>query len=59
MLKDVGYELVDYFYAPRSIGLANTIVKKLLIAPRLLFFSLRKDLAVRILGGYSLLILAR
>ena len=23
MLKDVGYEVVDWFYAPRSIGLAN------------------------------------
>jgi hypothetical protein len=59
MLKDVGYEVVDYFYAPRSISLSNTVVKKLLIPPRLLFFSLRKDLAVRVLGGFSLLILAK
>jgi SAM-dependent methyltransferase len=59
VLKDVGYEVVDYFYAPRSIGLANTLVKRLLIPPRLVFFSLRRDLAVRTLGGYSLLILAK
>ncbi len=59
MLKDVGYEVLDYFYAPRSIGLSNTIAKKLLIAPRVLFFSIRKDLAVRVLGGYSLMVLAR
>ena len=59
MLKDVGYEVVDWFYAPRSIGLANNLVKKLLILPRVLFFTLRKDLAVRVLGGYSLLVLAR
>lgn len=59
MLKDAGYEVVDYFYAPRSIGLANNLVKKLLILPRVLFFSLRKDLAVRVLGGYSLLVLAK
>ncbi|GAC1565337.1 MAG: hypothetical protein NVS3B14_02700 [Ktedonobacteraceae bacterium] len=59
MLKDVGYEVVDYFYAPRSIGLANNMVKKLLIPPRVLFFSVRKDLAVRVLGGYSLLVLAK
>lgn len=58
MFKDVGYEVLDYFYAPRSIGLANTIVKKLLIPPRVLLFSIQKDLAVRILGGYSLLVLA-
>ncbi len=55
----VGYEVIDYFYAPRSIGLANSIAKKLLIPPRVLFFSIRKDLAVRILGGYSLLVLAQ
>jgi SAM-dependent methyltransferase len=59
MLKDVGYEVVDYFYAPRSIGLANNLAKKLLILPRVLFFGARKDLAVRVLGGYSLLALAK
>ena len=59
MFKDVGYEVLDYFYAPRSIGLANSLAKKLLIPPRVLFFSMHKDLAVRILGGYSLLVLAR
>lgn len=59
MLKDVGYEVLDYFYAPRSIGLADSIAKKLLIPPRLLFFAIHKDLAVRILGGWSLLVLAK
>jgi Methyltransferase domain len=59
MLKDAGYEVVDYFYAPRSIGLANNMVKKLLVLPRVLFFFARKDLAVRVLGGYSLLVLAK
>lgn len=59
MFKEVGYEVVDYCYAPRSIGLADTLAKKLLIPPRLLFFSIRKDLAVRVLGGYSLLVLAK
>jgi len=59
MFKDVGYEVLDYFYAPRSIGLADSLAKKLLIAPRMLFFAIQKDLAVRILGGYSLLVLAK
>lgn len=59
MLKDVGYEVLDYFYAPRSIGLADNFAKKLLIPPRLLFYSIHKDLAVLVLGGYSLLILAK
>ncbi len=59
MLKDVGYEVLDYFYAPRSIGLADNFIKKLLIPPRMLFFFLQQDLAVRILGGYSLMVLAK
>ena len=59
MLKEVGYTVVDYFYTPRSIGLANTIAKKLLIPPRLVFFFIHKDLAVRVLGGFSLLVLAK
>lgn len=59
MLKEVGYDVIDYFYAPRSIGLADNLAKKLLIPPRLLFYAVNKDLAVRILGGYSLLILAK
>jgi SAM-dependent methyltransferase len=59
VLNDVGYEVLDYFYAPRSIDLANNIWKKLLIPPRVLFFSIQRDTAVRILGGYSLLILAK
>lgn len=59
MLEDVGYEMLDYFYAPRSIGLANSIGKKLLIPPRVLFFAIHRDTAVRILGGYSLLVLAK
>lgn len=59
MFRDVGYEVLDYFYAPRSIGLANSFAKKLLIPPRVLFFSMKKDLAVRILGGYSLMVLAK
>jgi hypothetical protein len=59
MLKDAGYVIVDWFYAPRSIGLANNIIKKLLIPWRVLFFSIRRDLAVRTLGGYSLMVLAR
>src|SRR5260370_7011919 len=59
MLKDLGYELLEYFYAPRAIGLADNIAKKLLILPRVIFFSIHKDLAVRILGGYSLLVLAK
>ncbi len=59
VLKDVGYEILDHFYAPRSIALADNIWKKVLIPPRVLFFALHKDWAVRVLGGYSLFVLVQ
>ena len=59
MLKDVGYEVLDYFYTPRAVELASSPGKKLLKAPRKLFFPIHQDLAVRVLGGYSLLVLAK
>lgn len=59
MLKDVGYDVLDYFYTPRSISMPDNIRKKLLLVPRMLGFSIHKDLAARILGGYSLLVLAK
>jgi hypothetical protein len=58
-LTDVGYELVDYFFTPRCIELGDRFVQKLARGPRKLCFALAPDLAVRILGGYSLLVLAR
>jgi len=58
-LKDVGYELLDYFYTPRCIELAKETVQKVAVLPRKICFAIHQDLAVRILGGYSLLVLAR
>lgn len=64
MLKDVGYEVLDYFYASQSIELPvhdakSEIKRKLLKLPRKLGFAVHKDLAVRVLGGWSLLVLAK
>lgn len=58
-LKDVGYELLDCFYTPRCIDLGKEIAQKLVRLPRRICFAVNQDLTVRILGGYSLLILAR
>ncbi len=58
-LKDVGYELIDYFYTPRCIDLAKQTIQKIAILPRKLCFAIHQDMTVRILGGYSLLVLAR
>ena len=56
VLQDIGYEVLDYIYTPRAIALADSFKKKLMIVPRSVFFALRKDFAVRVLGGYSLLV---
>jgi Methyltransferase domain len=59
-LKHTGYEVVDYFYTPGNLELPNLdLKKKLMRLPRRLFFALHQDLAVRILGGFSLLVLAK
>jgi cyclopropane fatty-acyl-phospholipid synthase-like methyltransferase len=59
-LKDTGYEVVDYVYTKCSLELPNLDWKaSLLKFPRKLFFFIHQDLAVRILGGFSLLVLAK
>ncbi len=64
MLKDVGYEVLDFGYTSPSIDLPvnetiNEIRRNLMKLPRKLFFAIHQDLAARILGGWSLLILAK
>jgi hypothetical protein len=59
-LKDTGYSIIDYFYTGGSLELPNRGWKaNLLKIPRKLAFSLNKDLAVRLLGGYSLMVLTK
>jgi cyclopropane fatty-acyl-phospholipid synthase-like methyltransferase len=58
-LSDVGYEVLDYFYTPRSIDFGLTPGQLLLKLPRKLLFAIHQDFAVRLLGGFSLLVLAR
>ena len=57
-LTDVGYTIVDYFYTPRCIELGDLFIQKIARIPRQLSFALAPDLTVRVLGGYSLLVLA-
>ncbi len=59
-LTDTGYEIIDYFYTASGLDLPNRGWKQNLVRlPRRVLFSINQDLAVRILGGYSLLVLAR
>lgn len=52
-LRDTGYEVVDYFYANGS-ELPNRGWKaNVLKLPRKLLFWIDQDLAVRVLGGFS------
>jgi 2-polyprenyl-3-methyl-5-hydroxy-6-metoxy-1,4-benzoquinol methylase len=57
-LKDTGYQVQDYIYLPRSNEIGPTLLQKAFSLPRALSFAIHKDLAVRVLGGYSLMILA-
>jgi hypothetical protein len=59
MLEDLGYEVLDYFYTPRAIALADTFKKKIFKFPRVAFYTIHKDLAVRVLGGYGLMVLVK
>ena len=59
VLADTGYEILDYFYAPRSNEIGPQLIQKVFRVPRAVFFSIHKDLAVRVLGGYSLFVLAK
>lgn len=59
-LQDIGYEVVDYFYTAGTLELPNLCWQdKLLKLPRKSFFFLHNDWAVRVLGGFSLLVLVK
>lgn len=58
-LRDAGYETVDWFYTPGALVNPRSLKSKLSILPRKLLSAISQDLTVRILGGYSLLVLAR
>lgn len=57
-LKDAGYKVLDHFYASRSNEIGPNLVQKLFRVPRAVLFAIQEDIAVRLLGGYTLMILA-
>jgi SAM-dependent methyltransferase len=58
-LKDAGYEVLDYFYTPRTIDFGCDLGQQVLRLPRQLCFAIHKDFTARLLGGFSLLVLAQ
>jgi hypothetical protein len=60
LLIDLGYQIIDYFYTAVALDLPSTNFKNLVMRlPRKLAYSINVDMAVRLLGGYRLLILTR
>ena len=58
-LQDTGYEVLAWFYTPVIIDRGKTLKRKIAKLPMKIFSLINSDLAVRILGGYSLLVLAK
>jgi 2-polyprenyl-3-methyl-5-hydroxy-6-metoxy-1,4-benzoquinol methylase len=59
ILEEAGYEIIDYFYTDVQVEFSNRGWKTAVLKyPRKLCFAINEDLAVRIMGGYSLLVLA-
>jgi hypothetical protein len=60
LLRDLGFEIVDYIYTEGyTLSRNNGIKEQLLKIPRLLFFPFAPDLTARVFGGYSLLVLVK
>jgi hypothetical protein len=58
-LRDTGYEVLDWFYTPGALDNPRSIKARLASWPRKICSLVNQDLTVRLLGGYSLLVLAR
>ncbi|PZV28023.1 MAG: methylase [Snowella sp.] len=61
-LEDAGYKIIDYFYTAQAIELPRTqksLITTIAKIPRFLGFKLNQDLAVRLMGGYSLIVLTQ
>jgi len=60
MLKDLGYEIVSYTYTSVNADYpAKTFLSSIFKKIMRLVYGMNKDMAVRVLGGYSILILAK
>jgi cyclopropane fatty-acyl-phospholipid synthase-like methyltransferase len=59
-LEDCGYTVIDHCYTASRLELPNqAISSRMMRVPRRMMFALNADFAVRLLGGYSLLVLAK
>ncbi len=64
LLKELDFEVVDYFYASGAIDLSSTStsitpLSRMARIPRILLSKISKDITAKLLGGYSLFVLAK
>lgn len=60
LLRECGYEIIDWRYTPAALALpAHRLGNRLARVPRLLLSWLSPEVCSRLLGGWSLLVLAR
>jgi len=58
-LKDTGYNIIDFFYTPVMLDFpTKSINTKLLRLPRKIAYKYNRESLIRILGGFSLMVLA-
>jgi 2-polyprenyl-3-methyl-5-hydroxy-6-metoxy-1,4-benzoquinol methylase len=59
-LRDSGHEVVDWFYTASAIECGErTLMRRIAALPRRAAFAVAPDMAARILGGFSLMVLCR
>lgn len=59
-LVDTGYDVVDFFYTAGMLELpGKTLNAKIAFLPRKLMYKVNEDMAAKLLGGFSLLVLAK
>jgi len=59
-LQGTGYQIIDYFYTADSIELPNRgRTENIWRIPRKILYAINKDFCVKLLGGFSLMVLAK
>lgn len=59
-LADSGYDIIDFFYTAHSLDLPRkTLKSKIAVLPRKLLYKANEDIAAKIFGGFSLLVLTK
>jgi len=60
LIQDTGQEIIDWFYTGSTMAQKNKKFRtRVMNIPRQILFKFNKDFTVRLIGGYSLLVLAK